>query len=98
MPIITPRIKTTQEEARDLLRQALQRTGLSARAFSHVLSVDERTVRRWIAADRPMPGPVIQLCRLLIANPELVARLVRRPDTEVHATTYADAGVQEMTS
>jgi DNA-binding transcriptional regulator YiaG len=95
MPTIASRIEISQDEARNLLRYALQRTALSARAFSNVLAVDERTVRRWLAADRPMPGPVIQLCRLLTASPELVTRLTKRAEsggyTEPHTAHVADA-------
>ncbi len=95
MPTIVPRIETSQAEARELLKQALQVTHLSARAFANVLVVDERTIRRWLAADRPMPGPVIQLCRLLTANPDLVTRLVQQADSatfvEAHGALTADA-------
>lgn len=96
MPTIAPRIETSQAEARELLRQALEQTNLSARSFAHVLVVDERTIRRWLAADRPMPGPVIQLCRLLSANPDLVTRLVRRsePASYAEAQTTLTAGAR----
>jgi hypothetical protein len=43
------------------LRAAIARSGLSARAFAaHVLTRDERTVRRWLAGDSPIPVPVLQ--------------------------------------
>lgn len=65
----------TQEAARELLELAIAQTQLSARAFSHVMSVDERTIRRWLAGERDVPGPVIQLCRLLVSDPQLVLML-----------------------
>lgn len=43
----------------DLLRSAIERSGFSARAFAtDVLLRDERTVRRWLAGDSPIPEPV----------------------------------------
>ena len=64
-----------QARARELLELAIANTQLSARAFSAVLAVDERTIRRWLAGDRDVPGPVVQLCRLLISDPQLVLML-----------------------
>lgn len=64
-----------QAQARALLEQAIANTELSARAFARALAVDERTVRRWQAGDRDVPGPVVQLCRLLISDPQLVLLL-----------------------
>lgn len=60
---------------RDLIHAAMESTGLSARALSRVLDVDERTVRRWLAGDRPMPGPARQLCRALATEPSLTLAL-----------------------
>lgn len=60
---------------RDILREAITATGLSDRAFARVLAVDERTVRRWIAVDREIPGPAVQLCRAIIAEPSIVLLL-----------------------
>lgn len=60
----------------DLLRAAIEASGLSARRFAvDVLAVDERTVRRWLAGDRDMPGPAVQLCRLVVANSDVVEAL-----------------------
>jgi hypothetical protein len=48
----------------DLLRTAIERSGLSARAFAvRVLIRDERTVRRWLAGDSPIPAVVVQRLR-----------------------------------
>lgn len=59
-----------------LLRAAITASGLSARGFAvDVLAVDERTVRRWLAGDSAVPGPVVQLCRLIVAEPSLVLAL-----------------------
>lgn len=57
------------------LRQAIAASGLSARAFAALLKVDERTVRKWLAEDRRIPGPIAVLCRAIIRNPALVAEL-----------------------
>jgi DNA-binding transcriptional regulator YiaG len=58
------------------LRDAIAATTESARAFAGLIGSDERTVRRWLAGDREIPGPVLTLCRLLIARPRLI-RLLR---------------------
>lgn len=43
----------------DLLRLAIERSGLSARAFARdVLWRDERTVRRWLSGESPIPAIV----------------------------------------
>jgi DNA-binding transcriptional regulator YiaG len=60
---------------RELIAAAMESTGLSARALSHALAVDERTVRRWIEGSRSMPGPARQLCRVLAMEPWLVLAL-----------------------
>jgi DNA-binding transcriptional regulator YiaG len=60
---------------RDLIHAAMESTGLSARALARALEVDERTVRRWIAGDREMPGPARQLCRVLVADPSVALGL-----------------------
>lgn len=44
-----------------LLRSAIERSGLSARQYAEtVLLRDERTVRRWLAGDSPIPEPVVR--------------------------------------
>jgi hypothetical protein len=44
-----------------LLRAAIEASGLSARQYAvTVLLRDERTVRRWLAGDSPIPAPVRQ--------------------------------------
>lgn len=59
----------------DQLRQAIAASGLSARAFAGFLEVDERTVRRWIADEREVPGPVRVICAAIIRDPSVVALL-----------------------
>jgi len=59
----------------ELLRLAIQKSGLSNRAFADVLAVNERTVRRWVAEDRAIPGPVVQLCAEIVRDPKMAGRL-----------------------
>lgn len=59
----------------DLLDIAIAASGLSARAFAALIEVDERTVRRWKADEREIPGPVIVICRAILRNPAIVAAL-----------------------
>jgi hypothetical protein len=48
----------------DLLRAAIKDSGLSARVFARtVLLRDERTVRRWLAGDSPIPQAVTDWLR-----------------------------------
>lgn len=58
-----------------MLRDAIAASGLSARSFAALMSVDERTVRRWLAEDREVPGAVWVISRAIIRNPALVAEL-----------------------
>jgi hypothetical protein len=47
-----------------LLRTAIARSGLSARAFARdVLWRDERTVRRWLSGESPVPAVVADRLR-----------------------------------
>jgi hypothetical protein len=46
----------TRTEQIALLRQRIAESGLSARQYAmQVLTRDERTVRRWLAGDSPIP-------------------------------------------
>lgn len=48
----------------ELLRDAIEASGLSARRFAvEVLIRDERTVRRWLAGDSPIPTVVVEWLR-----------------------------------
>jgi|GEM_PF-4581998 len=50
----------------DLLRAAIAASGLSARQFAmSVLLRDERTVRRWLAGDSPIPKIVVDRLQTL---------------------------------
>lgn len=65
----------------DVLEVAIAASGLSARAFAALIRVDERTVRRWKAEEREIPGPVLVICAAIIRDPRIVAALT--PDTGV---------------
>jgi len=50
----------TRSEQVEALRRAIRASGLSARQFARtVLARDERTVRRWLAGDSPIPRAVL---------------------------------------
>jgi DNA-binding transcriptional regulator YiaG len=59
----------------DALRDAIAASGLSARSFAALLEVDERTVRRWLAGEREVPGPVAVIARAIVRDPRVVAAL-----------------------
>lgn len=61
--------------SRETLSQAIAASGLSARAFAGFLEVDERTVRKWLAEDRRVPGPVLVICRAILRDPRVIAVL-----------------------
>ena len=55
------------------LTDAIALSGMSARVFAAgVLGVDERTVRRWIAGEREIPGPVRVICEFIRRHPHLM--------------------------
>ena len=58
------------------LERAIQCTTGSARSFSRLIGVDERTVRRWQAGDRALPEPVRRLCLVLIDCPDALPLLL----------------------
>ncbi len=52
-----------------LLRAAIERSGLSARSFARdVLWRDERTVRRWLSGESPLPAVVADRLREELAT------------------------------
>lgn len=54
-------------EPKQALAEAIAASGMSARQYAdQVLLRDERTVRRWLAGDSPIPDPVI---RFLMRRP-----------------------------
>ena len=56
----------------DELKSARKSLGLSAEGFARIVGVESgRTVRRWEAGDRDIPGPVQVLAKALLAVPAL---------------------------
>lgn len=54
----------------DLLKQRIGESGLSARRFAlEVLRRDERTIRRWLASDSPIPRPVLDFLENPVGSP-----------------------------
>lgn len=55
------------------LTHAIALSGMSARVFAvGLLGVDERTVRRWIAGEREIPGPVVVIAEFIRRHPNLI--------------------------
>ena len=53
-----------------LILAAIKSSGLSARKFAtEILTRDERTVRRWLAGDAPVPAPVRAFCLRSLTPP-----------------------------
>lgn len=53
----------------ELLGRAIDASGMSARRFAvDVLIRDERTVRRWLAGDSPIPAVVVEWLRERVAK------------------------------
>jgi hypothetical protein len=51
----------------ELIRAAIDASGLSARRFAvDILTRDERTVRRWLAGDSPLPKAVRDRCESIV--------------------------------
>lgn len=56
---------------RKLLELAIAASGLSARQFAKTVVLrDERTVRRWLAGDSPIPDAVVDWLRAQGQKPE----------------------------
>ena len=61
-----------------VLRRAINATEFSDRAFARqVLNVNERTVRRWLASERAIPGTVIAVCQAIVDHPVIARALAR---------------------
>jgi DNA-binding transcriptional regulator YiaG len=56
------------------LRAALARLGLTQAGAAHLLGVDARTMRRWLAGTREMPEPARRLL-VMLDLPEVRQRL-----------------------
>lgn len=55
----------------EILELAIERSGLSARAFARdVLWRDERTVRRWLSGESPVPKVVADRLREELGKPK----------------------------
>lgn len=66
----------------ELLTAAIAASGLSDRRFAfEVLDVDERSVRRWLAEDRSLPGTVRVVCKAIVADPS-VAEILRTANAQ----------------
>jgi hypothetical protein len=53
----------------ELLAAAIQASGLSARKYAErVLVRDERTIRRWLSGESPLPKPVRDFLQAQIAK------------------------------
>ncbi len=57
----------------DEFRAILDQHGITQVGFAHMMGVDGRTVRRWVAGDKPLPGCVALMLRLWTARPEVVS-------------------------
>ena len=53
------------------LRAALAALELTQGGFARLVRVDARTVRRWVAGDREIPGPVIAIVEWLTERPAI---------------------------
>ncbi len=54
---------------RDLLRLAIDASGLSARKWAEdVAWRDERTIRRWLSGDSPIPQIVVAKLKAIVAK------------------------------
>jgi hypothetical protein len=61
---------------RDRLAAAIGATGMAHRRYAvDVLGVDERTVRRWLAAERDVPGPVRVISAAILRRPAIAQEL-----------------------
>lgn len=55
----------------ELLEEAIQRSGLSARKYAELVLVrDERTVRRWLKGTSPIPKAVREMLQAQAARPK----------------------------
>jgi DNA-binding transcriptional regulator YiaG len=62
-------------------RHALEALGLGQSEIGRLLDVDGRTVRRWVAGDVAIPGPIDLLMRLMLERPELLGVVKRLAET-----------------
>lgn len=74
-PVQEGLLEEVKHEDSDVVIAALDATGVSARGLARTILVDERTMRRWIAGDSPVPGPALVLFRILTKHPELLREI-----------------------
>lgn len=59
---------------RDLLARVIAASGLSARQWALTVALrDERTIRRWLAGDSPIPQPVTAYLARIAPNGVVLA-------------------------
>ena len=97
-----PLVRTPEQ-----LKEARQRLGLSAENLARVLRVEDgRTVRRWEAGERAIPGPVTVIMETIMGNlaqQEMIARqleLLRAGKFKIGSQTTAgriDESPEEVT-
>lgn len=54
------------------LRKAIKASGLTKSDFAHMIQVNVRTVRRWLADERAIDGPAATLFYLIATEPKLM--------------------------
>lgn len=64
------------------LRGILKKLGFTAREAAARLGVDERTVRRWLAGDSPIPTAAAVLLATWASNPQILASLQARGNVQ----------------
>lgn len=74
-PVQEELLEEIKHEDSDVVIAALDATGMSARGLARLILVDERTMRRWISGESPVPGPAVALFTLLAKHPELAKDL-----------------------
>ena len=76
---LTPEEQADRDHWISQLRKAIEVSGLSARQFARVVLVrEDRTVRRYLAGDRKIPGLIREkISQLLAAKP--TRRRMRKP-------------------
>lgn len=72
------------------LRDALSDLGLNQSEFARMIGIDPRQVRRWVAGDTAVPGPVVVLVKLWLERPELVA-VVKQLSGQREPATFHEA-------
>lgn len=63
-----PQVRSHDPAGVTLLREAIAATGRTDTAFAQMpgISVDPRTLRRWLAGERSIPMSVLSVCSVLV--------------------------------